>query len=196
LISSNCRSSVESRDGCSASTGAEHGPHAELSGFIALQRQVGDAAFDDLDAKRAALNVLRRNDGTAEVKAGGAIGVADGGRNRREIGLRHLFPDIGLIGRHQPLLRYRDGAVDRDMPKHEQRPRIPLPLGRELRRRQSRPPIRPLVRLLDLESPFGLPWIEARLTGLLRVRRKTRDRNPQPDTDRDPMGQRCTRAFP
>ena len=88
--------------------GIEHRPDAELFGALALQRQLRDAAFDDLNAKLAALDVLRRNDRPAEVKAGGAIDVADRSRDGREIGLRYVFPDIGLIGGDQPVLRYRD----------------------------------------------------------------------------------------
>ena len=77
LISSNCRSSVGSRDGCSEQHGIEHRPNAELLGAVALQRDFRDAAFDHLDANAAVLDVLRRNDRAAQVKAGRAIEVAD-----------------------------------------------------------------------------------------------------------------------
>ena len=124
--------------------GIEHRPDAELFGAVSLQRQLRDAAFDDLNAKLAALDILRRNDRPAEVKAGGAIDVADRSGDRRQVGLRYLFPDIGLIRRHQPLLRYRNGAGDRDVPQHEQRLGIALPLRPgELRQRQPGPPVGP-----------------------------------------------------
>ena len=94
--------------------GVEHRPDAELLGALALQRHFRDAALDDLKTNPAVLDVLRRNDRAAEVKAGGAIDVADGSRDRGEVGLRHLFADVGLIGRNQPVGRYRDGAGDGD----------------------------------------------------------------------------------
>jgi hypothetical protein len=49
--------------------GIEHRPDAELFGAVSLQRQLRDAAFDDLNAKLAALDVLRRNDRPAEVES-------------------------------------------------------------------------------------------------------------------------------
>ena len=152
--------------------GSEHRTDTELLGAVALQREFRDAAFDDLNAERAALNVLRRNHRPAEVKARGAIDVADRARDRGQIGLRYLFSDIGLIRRNQPLARYRGGPGDRDMPKHEQRFGIPLPLSAcEFRRRQSRPPFGTLARLLVLEASFSLPGIVAGLVGVLRLRR-------------------------
>ena len=93
LISSSCRSSVARRAGCSATTAIEHRPDAELLGALAFQLHLGDAAFDDLDAHLAVLDVLRRHDGAAEMEAGGTVDVADGGGDRREVGLRHLFAD-------------------------------------------------------------------------------------------------------
>src|SRR5207249_2715855 len=67
--------------------GLEHRPDAELFGAVSLQRKLRDAAFDDLNMKLAALDVLRRNDRPAEVKAGGAIDVADRSSDGREIDL-------------------------------------------------------------------------------------------------------------
>ena len=158
----------------------EHRPGAELFGAVSLQRQLRDAAFDDLDAKLAAPDVLRRNDRPAEMKAGGAIDVADRSSDRREIGLRYFFADIGLIRCNQPVLRDRDGAGDRDMAEHEQRPGIPLPLRLgELRRRQPGPPVRALARLLVIETFFRLPRIIARLVRMLRLRRKAGDQGPE-----------------
>src|SRR5207237_3832212 len=91
----------------------EHRPGAELFGTLSLQRQLRDAAFDDLNMKLAALDVLWRNDRPAERKAGGAIDVADRSSDSPEIGLRYSFADVGLIRRNQPLLRYRNGTGDR-----------------------------------------------------------------------------------
>jgi hypothetical protein len=160
--------------------GIEHRPDAELFGAVSLQRQLRDAAFDDLNVKLAALDVLRRDDRPAEVKAGGAIDVADRSSDSREIGLRYFFADIGLIRCNQPVLRDRDGAGDRDVAEHEQRPGIPLPLRLcELRRRQPGPPVRALARLLVIETFFRLPRIIARLVRMLRLRRKAGDQGPE-----------------
>ena len=113
LISSNCRSSVASRDGCSGEHGIEHRPDAELLGAVALQRDFRDAALDHLDADAAVLDVLRRNDRAAQVKAGRAIEVADRLRDRGEIGLRDLLAEIGTPGGGQILVRHRRGADER-----------------------------------------------------------------------------------
>ena len=158
----------------------EHRSDAELFGALSLQRQLRDAALDDLNMKPAALNVLRRNDRPAEMKAGGAIDVTDRSSDSREIGLRYLFPDIGLIRRRQPLLRYRDGAGDRDVAEREQRFGIALPLRPgELRQRQPGPTVRALARLLVIETFFGLPRVIARLVRMLRLRRKAGDQGPE-----------------
>ena len=165
---------------------------------VSLQRQLRDAAFDDLNAKLAALDVLWRNDRAAEVKTGGAIDVADRSGDRRQIGLRYLFPDVGLIRRRQPLLRYRNGAGDGDVAEHEQRLGIALPLRPgELRQRQPRPPVRALGSIAGFETFFGLPRIIAGLVRLLRLRRKTGDNDPEAEANRREAvpRYRCTNAL-
>ena len=160
--------------------GFEHRPDAELFGALSLQRQFRDAAFDDLNTKLATLDILWRNDRPAEVKAGGAIDVADRGSDGRQVGLRYLFPDVGLIRCREPLLRYCDGAADRDVAEHEQRFGVPLPLRPgELRQRQPRPPVHALARLLAVETPFRLPRIITGLVRGLRVRRKAGNQGPE-----------------
>src|SRR5204863_1705826 len=136
-------------------------------------------AFDALNTRLATLDILWRTGRPAEVKAGGAIDVADRNRDSRQIGLRYLFPDVGLIRCRKPLLRYRDGAADRDVAEHEQRFGVPLPLRpSELRQRQPRPPVHALARLLAVETPFCLPRIITGLVRGLRVRRKAGEQTP------------------
>ena len=130
--------------------GIEHRPDAELFGAIALQRHFRDAALDDLKVNLPVPDVLRRNDRAAEVKSGFAIDVPDRGGDRGQVGLRHLFPEIGLIRRNQPALRYRGGAGDGNAPQYEQRLGIALPRRpRELRHRQPGPSGRRRCRLLS-----------------------------------------------
>jgi hypothetical protein len=73
--------------------GVEQRADAELLGALALERDLGNGALDDLDANRAAGDVLRRHDGAAQMKAGGAIDIADRSGDRSEVGLRHLLAD-------------------------------------------------------------------------------------------------------
>lgn len=78
--------------------GVEHRANAELLGALALQSDFGNRTLDNLDADHSGRDVLRRHDGAAQMEAGGAIDVADAGRDRREVGLRHLLADEGLPG--------------------------------------------------------------------------------------------------
>jgi len=72
--------------------GGEHGLNTELLGAVPFQRDVRDAAFDNLNAQRSALDILGRNDRPAEVKTFGAVGVADRARDRRQIVCDTFFP--------------------------------------------------------------------------------------------------------
>ena len=78
--------------------GIEQRANAEPPGALALELDLGNRPFDDLEADRPACDVLRRHDGAAEVEAGGAVDVADPGRNGHEIGLRDLLADEGHPG--------------------------------------------------------------------------------------------------
>src|SRR6266851_10239768 len=51
--------------------------YAEFFGAFAFQRYFRDAALDNLDADQAVLDILRRNDRTAQLKAGRMIDLAD-----------------------------------------------------------------------------------------------------------------------
>ena len=110
--------------------GSKHRPDAELLGALALQLDFRDAALDHLDADAAVLDVLRRNDRAAQVKAGGAIEIADGLRDRCEVGLRDLLAEIGLIGRGQRSSRgIAVSPIQQDAAKHELRLGIGAVLG-------------------------------------------------------------------
>ncbi len=76
----------------------EHRPDAELLGAVALQLGLHDGAFDHLDPDAAVGNVLRRHDGPAQMEAVGAVEIADRAGDRREVRLRDLLAEIGLIG--------------------------------------------------------------------------------------------------
>ena len=97
FASSSCRSNVASRDGYSGQHRVEHRPDAELFGASAAQFHFGDAAFDHLDAHPSIGDVLRRHDGAGKMKAGRAIAIADGLRDRREVCLRDYLAEIGPI---------------------------------------------------------------------------------------------------
>ncbi len=77
-------------------------------------------AFDDLNTNPAALDVLRRHDRPAEVKAGGAIDVS---LTAAAIAARSacdtLLPDVRMIRRRKPILRYCNGAAIGDVAKDE-----------------------------------------------------------------------------
>jgi hypothetical protein len=69
-------------------------------------------------------DVLRWNDGAAQVKAGRAIEVADGCGDGDKIGLGDFFPEIRLISRCELIGWYRQGAGHRDLAQLHQRFRI------------------------------------------------------------------------
>ena len=77
----------------SAAIGASTLLHAEPRGALALHHDVGDPPLDHPDADAAALDVLRRHDGAAQVKARRAIEVADPAGDRHQVGLRHGLAD-------------------------------------------------------------------------------------------------------
>jgi len=146
--------------------GARKRPHAELLRAFAFQRHFRDAAFDHLKTDPAVPNILRRNDGPAQVKAGCAIEVADGSGDRRKVGLGDFFPKIRLIRPYNLIARYRLGAGQRNAVKLEQR----FGVSCDLRPGQTRHPQRGSVgrRLSGLqfvETLFCLSRIEARLLG-------------------------------
>ena len=149
--------------------GIEHRPNAELFGAVALQRHFRDAAFDDLEPEPTVPDVLRRNDRPAQMKTSRAIDVADRGRHRGQIGLRHVFPEIGLIGRCEPVARDRRGARDGNAAEEKYRLGACPPLrSRKLRRRYPGPAGRRLIGLLPFEPLFGLYRVIAGLARLLR----------------------------
>ena len=173
LISSSCRSSVARRDGMLRQHGVEHRPDAELLGAVAFQRHLGDAAFDDLEAEPAVLDVLRRDDRAAQVKAGGAIEIADRGRRSRRGRPARPFSRDRADRRLRAVARDRHGADDGDVAQHEQRLGVRLAVRPgEGRPRQSGPRGLRLIGLLILEALFGLPRVKAgvRLLGARRQR--------------------------
>ena len=144
----------------------------------------------------AALDVLRRNDGAAEVKAGRAIEVADRRGDRGEVGLRDLFPEIGLIGRCDSVARNRRAPVNETLRSTNSGLESAWPAGRATRGIGNRVRRRPrLLGLQGVETLFGLPRIEAGLAGLLRLRRAGRWRPASRGTAIEPVPQlRCTAA--
>ena len=66
----------------------EHRPDTKLFGAITSELHLGDAPLHHLDTHPPSCDVLRRDDGAAQMKAGGAIAIADGLRDRSKIALR------------------------------------------------------------------------------------------------------------